>query len=119
MLTWSLSSIAKQIIPSKEHVKRKLELMDVNAQIDSDVSPKGDCQIKNLAQPLEKDDFITKYNVSLIAHFPLKRAKWTCKGINYCYFINSWDLGGNNHNDCEIHNTATLTCNDYEFLNFG
>ena len=43
MLTWSLSSIAKQIIPSKEHVKRNLELMDVNAQIGSDVSPKEDC----------------------------------------------------------------------------
>jgi len=80
-LTRSLSSIAKLRIPSKEDVKTSFELVDVNAQIDSDVSPKGECQIKNLAQQLEKDDFIKKYNVSLIAHSPLKRARQTCKGM--------------------------------------
>ena len=69
------------MIPSKEHEKRNFELMDVNAQIDSDVSSKGECQIKNLAQQLEKDDFITKDNDSLIAHSPLKRARQTCKGM--------------------------------------
>ncbi len=50
MLTRSLSSIAKLRIPSKEDVKTSFELVDVNAQIDSDVSPKGECEIKNLAQ---------------------------------------------------------------------
>ena len=49
-LTRSLSSIAKLRIPSKEDVKTSFELVDVNAQIDSDVSPKGECEIKNLAQ---------------------------------------------------------------------
>jgi len=80
-LSRSLKSIARLKIPAADDVTSSLQLIDVPAQIDSDVSKAGARQIAQLSRKLSKDNFLEKHNITLIAHSPLKRARETCLGM--------------------------------------
>ena len=80
-LSRSLKSISKLRIPSTADITASMELIDVPAQIDSDVSPAGYKQIEQLAGQLAADNFVVTNKVTLIAHSPLKRARQTCQGM--------------------------------------
>ena len=68
-------------LPSKEDVVASMELLNVSAQIDSDVSDVGEAQINQLGKRIAKDDFIRKMGIELVAHSPLKRARQTSHGM--------------------------------------
>jgi len=83
-LTKSVKGLGRFRIPKKEDLIASMELMNVPAQIDSGVSSKGRAQINALAKQLEKDDFVTKMGIQLVAHSPLKRARQTSEGMLGC-----------------------------------
>jgi len=65
-------------------LRRSVELINVPAQVDSDVSSVGWDQIKQVGDQLRADDFLTKNNVQLVAHSPLLRAQQTSEGMLGC-----------------------------------
>jgi broad specificity phosphatase PhoE len=83
-LTTTLKSITKLKLPTKTDVLASCELLNVPAQLDSDVSPEGKAQIDALGRQIEKDDFIQKMGIQLVAHSPLKRARQTSEGMLQC-----------------------------------
>ena len=83
-LTTTLKSITKLKLPKKTDVLASVELLNVPAQLDSDVSPEGKAQIDALGRQIEKDNFIQKMGIQLVAHSPLKRARQTSEGMLQC-----------------------------------
>jgi len=89
-----------------------MELLNVSAQIDSDVSPKGQQQIEQLGKRIAKDDFVRNMGIELVAHSPLKRARQTSFGMLQCatpvetgFDANSDSAGvDNNDNSSNIYN---------------
>jgi len=67
--------------PSKSDISASLELLNVPAQIDSDVSKIGRRQINQLGARLEKDNFLKEKGIQLVVHSPLKRARQTSEGM--------------------------------------
>ena len=72
-LTKSLKGITKLRLPLKSDIKASVELLNIPAQIDSDVSPEGKTQITALGLQISKDDFVSKMGIQLVAHSPLKK----------------------------------------------
>lgn len=83
-LSKSLHDLGSFSVPSREDVKSSLELFNVKAQIDSDVSELGNAQIKQLGERLRRDDFVKKMGIQVVAHSPLKRARQTSEGMLGC-----------------------------------
>jgi Fructose-2,6-bisphosphatase len=83
-LSKSVKGLGRFRIPKKEDVIASMELINVPAQIDSDVSPRGKAQIDALGRQIEKDDFVKKMGIQLVAHSPLKRARQTSEGMLGC-----------------------------------
>ena len=75
-------------LPKKADVIASMELIHISAQIDSDVSPVGRSQINALGKQIEKDGFLVKMGVQLVAHSPLKRARQTSEGMLACVTAN-------------------------------
>jgi len=68
-----------------------IELINIQAQIDSNVSPVGKAQIDALGRQIAKDDFVEKMGIQLVAHSPLKRARQTSEGMLGCVTATSDD----------------------------
>mmetsp|Transcript_10846 Transcript_10846/g.13721 ORF Transcript_10846/g.13721 Transcript_10846/m.13721 type:complete len:438 (-) Transcript_10846:274-1587(-) len=80
----AVTGLGRLKLPTKEDVAASLELVNVKAQIDSNVSPKGQEQIDQLGARLTKDNFVEKMGIQLVAHSPLKRARQTSLGMLGC-----------------------------------
>lgn len=83
-LTNTFKGLARFKLPQKSDVVASCELLNVPAQIDSDVSPEGKAQIDALGKQIEKDNFVQKMGIQLVAHSPLKRARQTSHGMLKC-----------------------------------
>eukprot|EP00978_Attheya_sp_CCMP212_P014328 scaffold36408_cov53-Attheya_sp.AAC.1 len=83
-LTRSLKQLGRLTLPKKEDVAASVELLDVMAQVDSDVSPIGQKQIEQLGRRLEEDNFVKEKGIGLVVHSPLKRARQTAAGMLSC-----------------------------------
>jgi len=70
--------------PNKSDFVASIELLNVQAQIDSDVSEVGRRQINQLGARLEEENFVEEKGVQLVAHSPLKRARQTSEGMLRC-----------------------------------
>jgi broad specificity phosphatase PhoE len=77
-------SLYKFSLPSSKDIFSASTLLNVPAQVDSDVSSVGERQIQDVAIKLKDDDFLAKHNISLVAHSPLKRARQTAEGMLGC-----------------------------------
>jgi len=91
-LSRALKRVGKLSLPSKEDISASVELLDIRAQIDSDVSEKGREQIEQLSNQLRKDDFVRKYGIQLVAHSNLKRARQTSEGMLGCVTASTGSL---------------------------
>ena len=80
----SISKVRKLTLPTKADLAASLELVDVNAQIDSDVSEVGKRQIAQVGDQLRADDFVVKEGIQLVVHSPLRRARQTSAGMLGC-----------------------------------
>mmetsp|Transcript_7864 Transcript_7864/g.11227 ORF Transcript_7864/g.11227 Transcript_7864/m.11227 type:complete len:255 (-) Transcript_7864:66-830(-) len=81
ILANSIKGLFKFKLPSMDDISSSVELLNVKAQIDSDVSPLGQTQINQLASKLSLESFIEKKSVQVVAHSPLKRARQTSAGM--------------------------------------
>lgn len=70
--------------PNKSDLVASIELLNVQAQIDSNVSEVGRRQINQLGARLEEENFVEGKGVQLVAHSPLKRARQTSEGMLRC-----------------------------------
>ena len=85
-------------LPSSACVKSSLELLNVSAQIDSDVSDIGIQQIQDLARQVKEADFLSSQKVELVVHSPLIRAKQTCfQGLLYPQTDDTTNKSNNKH----------------------
>mmetsp|Transcript_2904 Transcript_2904/g.6293 ORF Transcript_2904/g.6293 Transcript_2904/m.6293 type:complete len:269 (+) Transcript_2904:85-891(+) len=83
-LTRSLSTVSRFSLPSKSDLYRSVQLLNVPAQVDSEVSSIGWDQINQVGECLRADDFLSKKDVQLVAHSPLLRARQTSEGMLGC-----------------------------------
>ena len=89
----SLGSVRRLALPTREDLAASLELVDVQAQIDSDVSAVGEAQIAQVGGRLRADGFVEAAGISLVVHSPLRRARQTSAGMLGCVAPRS-DEGG-------------------------
>mmetsp|Transcript_26502 Transcript_26502/g.76497 ORF Transcript_26502/g.76497 Transcript_26502/m.76497 type:complete len:617 (+) Transcript_26502:272-2122(+) len=80
----SISKVRKLTLPTKADLAASLELVDVNAQVDSDVSEVGERQIARVGDQLRAADFVVKEGIELVVHSPLRRARQTSAGMLGC-----------------------------------
>ena len=80
----TISKVKNLILPTKADLAASLELVDVNAQIDSDVSEVGKRQIDQVGNQLRAADFVKKEGIQLVVHSPLRRARQTSAGMLGC-----------------------------------
>lgn len=80
----SLSQMRSLTLPTRADLAASLELVDVTAQIDSDVSAVGRRQIDMVGDQLRADDFVVKEGIQLVVHSPLRRARQTSAGMLGC-----------------------------------
>ena len=87
-LSKSVKGLTRLRLPKKDDDIASMELINIPAQIDSDVSPKGKQQIDALGRQIANDDFVRKMGIELVAHSPLKRARQTSEGMLGCVTAN-------------------------------
>ena len=61
-----------------------LELINIQEQIDSNVSPVGETQTNQLGDAIAHYKFVEKMGIQLVAHSSLKRARQTSLGMLGC-----------------------------------
>ena len=83
-LVQSISKVRNLILPTKADLAASLELVDVNAQIDSDVSEVGKRQIDQVGDQLRAANFVVRGGIQLVVHSPLRRARQTSAGMLGC-----------------------------------
>jgi broad specificity phosphatase PhoE len=77
-------TLGKFSLPSKSDIYASTELLNVMAQIDSNVSQVGAEQIADMAAKLKEANFLKESGVQLVAHSPLLRAQETSEGMLGC-----------------------------------
>lgn len=97
-LKTSMQGLGKLKLPRREDVVASMELMNVSAQLDTGVSPRGQSQIDQLGERIAKDDFVRKMGIELVAHSPLQRARQTSYGMLQCVAPASSSLNNNKDN---------------------
>ena len=80
----SLRTLGRFRLPSRQDVKAIGELLNIPAQIDSNVSEIGKEQISDMKRKLDAADFLVTSNVKLVVHSPLIRARETSEGMLGC-----------------------------------
>lgn len=83
-LTRCFERLSTGVIPSSKDVNASFELLNVPAQLNSDVSDIGAKQIKHMGELLRQQKFLEKMGVQLVVHSPLLRARQTCEGLLGC-----------------------------------
>lgn len=77
----TLSSLS---MPSSGEIYDSCSLINIPAQVDSALSPKGELQVKKMGDFLRKSNFLVEHDIQLVVHSPLQRAKDTCLGLLGC-----------------------------------
>ena len=83
-LTKCFEQITTGAIPSTEDLNASFELLNVPAQVNSDVSNIGARQIQHMGDLLRENKFLEENKVQLVVHSPLVRARQTCEGLLGC-----------------------------------
>ena len=71
-------------LPAMSDLVATAELVNLPAQVDSDVSAIGQAQIQSMADTLQRDNFVQACGIQLVVHSPLLRARETCFGMLQC-----------------------------------
>jgi broad specificity phosphatase PhoE len=77
----AMDRLGRFSLPKKKDVFMASGLINIPAQVDSDISKVGEQQIEHVAAKLRQDQFLVRKNVTLVAHSPLKRARQTADGM--------------------------------------
>jgi len=71
-------------LPKASDLSTSTELLNVSAQVDSNVSDIGARQIAHMGEKLRKDNFVESTGIELVIHSPLLRARQTSEGMLGC-----------------------------------
>ena len=80
-LSRCFKKLTKFSLPTSSDLVASAELINVKAQVDSNVSEIGEKQISNMGNKLRQVDFVNTEGLQLIVHSPLLRARQTCEGL--------------------------------------
>lgn len=83
-LSRAARTLGKFALPKSSDVSASAELLNVAAQVDSNVSEIGTRQIQHMGEKLKQADFIQMAGLQLLAHSPLTRARQTSEGMLGC-----------------------------------
>ena len=78
-------------LPKTSELSTSTELLNVSAQVDSDVSEIGMKQIAHMGEKLAKDKFVESSGIELVVHSPLLRARQTSLGMTGCMTASKTD----------------------------
>lgn len=87
----TFQSLKKLSLPRTSDVSTSTELLNVSAQVDSNVSEIGANQIAHMGEKLRKENFVESSRIDLVVHSPLKRARQTSEGMLDCMTASSLD----------------------------
>jgi ethanolaminephosphotransferase len=79
-----LECLVRFQVPNLSDLQAAAELLNVPAQEDTAVSPKGKQQIATIQRTLAKDRFVESKGIQMVAHSPLIRACQTYEGMFGC-----------------------------------
>lgn len=80
----SFKNLGRAQLPNRSDMTAIGELLNIPAQIDSNVSESGNQQITIMREKLNEDNFIVSANIKLVVHSPLIRARETSEGMLGC-----------------------------------
>jgi broad specificity phosphatase PhoE len=80
----AFGSMRQWTLPAMSDLVATAELVNLPAQVDSDVSAIGQAQIQSMADTLQRDNFVQACGIQLVVHSPLLRARETCFGMLQC-----------------------------------
>lgn len=80
----TFQSFKKFSLPKTSDVSTSTELLNISAQVDSNVSEIGSNQIAHMGEKLRKENFVESSGIDLVVHSPLKRARQTSEGMLDC-----------------------------------
>ena len=90
-LSRTFQKLKRLSLPTASDVSTSTELLNVSAQVDSDVSDIGARQIAHMGEKLRKDKFVESSDIALVIHSPLLRARQTSEGMLGCMTASSSD----------------------------
>jgi broad specificity phosphatase PhoE len=87
----SFQKLKQLSLPTASDVSKSTELLNVSAQVDSNVSEIGANQIAHMGGKLQKDNFVETSGIDLVVHSPLLRARQTSEGMLGCMTASTVD----------------------------
>lgn len=90
-LSRTFQSLKKFSFPKTSDMSTSTELLNVSAQVDSNVSEIGANQIAHMGEKLRKEKFVVSSGIDLVVHSPLLRARQTSEGMLGCMAASSSD----------------------------
>eukprot|EP00980_Cylindrotheca_fusiformis_P015206 scaffold4222_cov115-Cylindrotheca_fusiformis.AAC.2 len=80
----SLMGLGRATLPTRADMTAIKELLNIPAQVDSNVSESGNQQIMLMREKLKQDNFMVSADIKLVVHSPLIRARETSAGMLGC-----------------------------------
>ena len=90
-LSRTFQRLKKFSLPKTAELSTSTELLNVSAQVDSDVSEIGTKQIAHMGEKLGKENFVKSSGIELVVHSPLLRARQTSLGMLGCMTASQTD----------------------------
>jgi phosphohistidine phosphatase SixA len=91
-LSRTFKTLGKFSFPSSSDIYASTELLNLPAQVDSNVSEIGASQIKHMGEKLKQAKFLETTGIELVAHSPLLRARETSEGMLGCSAVSSEEV---------------------------
>lgn len=90
-LSRTFQKLKRFSLPTLSDVSSSTELLNVPAQVDSNVSDIGASQIAHMEEKIRNDKFVSSSGIDLVVHSPLLRARQTSEGMFGCMAASSSD----------------------------
>jgi broad specificity phosphatase PhoE len=88
-LSRTFQNLIRFSLPKASDVSTSTELLNVSAQVDSNVSDIGASQIAHMREKIREDKFVESSGIKLVVHSPLLRARQTSEGMLDCMTASS------------------------------
>ena len=90
-LSRTFQKLKRFSLPTVSDLSTSTELLNVSAQVDSNVSDIGASQIAHMGEKIRNDEFVESSGIDLVVHSPLLRARQTSEGMLGCMTASSSD----------------------------
>jgi len=90
-LSRTFQNLKRFSLPKASDLSTSTELLNISAQVDSNVSDIGASQIAHMGEKIRDDKFVESSGIQLVVHSPLLRARQTSEGMLGCMTASSSD----------------------------